>query len=327
VITGVAHAPVTLIGLGSSYNTASDLGVLNSQNLIVRGLIEPQVYRLELPGGNDEPGHRQSPVVQHLPDGSADRNSGITRIEYNFRSDIGFIRDSLGNPQSAFNIISETQKRRAREVFQVLSDLIGVEFVETERDGLIIASGDTSAFRLDGQPLRVMSVDLNDRFNGSWFRTAMAQVTSYLGLGSSPELPGLAIGDLDLNTALPGFEVRASDTDLDFGNRLEPTVMSDQDLLHLRHLYFPESKDIDLFRFELLPIPGRPDADGRLMIETMAERQLQSSLLDTEITCGAKSNSKTTVEFWPSKYLSPLTFRNGVAPVPKMSMRYTSSGN
>jgi hypothetical protein len=146
VITGVAHAPVTLIGLGSSYNTASDLGVLNSQNLIVRGLIEPQVYRLELPGGNDEPGHRQSPVVQHLPDGSADRNSGITRIEYNFRSDIGFIRDSLGNPQSAFNIISETQKRRAREVFQVLSDLIGVEFVETERDGLIIASGDTSAF-------------------------------------------------------------------------------------------------------------------------------------------------------------------------------------
>ena len=60
--------------------------------------------------------------------------------------------------------------------------------------------------------------------------------------------------------------------------------MSDQDLVHLRHLYFPESKDIDLFRFELSALPGRPDADGRLTIETMAERQLQSSLLDTVLT-------------------------------------------
>ena len=279
VITGVEHDPVTLIGLGSSYSTASDLGTLTRQNQILRGLIEPQVYRLELPGSNDEPGHRETPVVEHLPDGSADRNTGITRVEYNFRTDIGFIRDSLGNLQSAFNIITETQKRRAREALQVLNDLIGVEFVETERDGLIIASGDTRAENLN-QDLLVMSVDLNDRFNGSWFRSAMSGITGLLGLGSAPELPGLAIGDLDLNTATAGFEVRASDVDLDFGNPLEPTVMSDQDLVHLRHLYFPESKDIDLFRFEL----AATDADGRLTIETMAERQLQSSLLDTVLT-------------------------------------------
>ena len=30
VITGVAHAPVTLVGLGSSYSTASDLGTLTA---------------------------------------------------------------------------------------------------------------------------------------------------------------------------------------------------------------------------------------------------------------------------------------------------------
>ena len=283
ITTGTAHAPVTLVGLGSSYSTASNLGTLTEQNQIVRGLIEPQVYRLELPGSNDEPGHRETPVVQHLSDGSADKDTGITRVEYNFRSDIGVISDSLGNAQSAFNIITETQKRRAREAVQVLSDLIGVEFVETERDGLIIASGDTRAVN-PNQPLLVMSVDLNDRFNGSWFRTAMSGITGLLGLGSAPELPGLAIGDLDTNTATAGYEVRASDSALDFGNPLEPTVMSDQDLVHLRHLYFPESKDIDLFRFELAALPGRPDADGRLTIETMAERQLQSSLLDTVLT-------------------------------------------
>ena len=204
ITTGTAHAPVTLVGLGSSYSTASNLGTLTEQNQIVRGLIEPQVYRLELSGSNDEPGHRETPVVQHLADGSADKNTGITRIEYNFRTDIGVISDSLGNPQSAFNIITETQKRRAQEAFQVLNDLIGVEFVETERDGLIVASGDTRAVN-PNQPLLVMSVDLNDRFNGSWFRTAMSGITGLLGLGNAPELPGLAIGDLELPTGTPAF--------------------------------------------------------------------------------------------------------------------------
>ena len=67
-------------------------------------------------------------------------------------------------PQPAFNLITETQKRRAREIFQILSDLAGVEFVETERDGVIIASGDTNAVNLN-QPLLVMPVNLDDRFN------------------------------------------------------------------------------------------------------------------------------------------------------------------
>ena len=64
--------------------------------------------------------------------------------------------------------------------------------------------------------------------------------------------------------------------------------------MHLRHLYFPESKDIDLFRFELAATPGRPDADGRLTVETMAERQLQSSLLDTSSRCGRLSRTAAT---------------------------------
>ena len=297
VITGVAHAPVTLLGLGSSYSTATTLGTLTEQNQVVRGLIEPQVYRPVLPGGNDDPGHRDAPVLPHLADDSADTDTGITRIEYNFRQDIGFILDSQGNRQSAFNIITETQKRRAREVLQVLNDLVGVEFVETERDGIIIASGDMAAFN-PNQPLLVYDVNLDDRFNGGWFRSALGGIASSLGLGyalsassnatlvppSVHELPGLSVGDIDTTRATAGYEFRSSNTDLDFTNTLEPTILSDNDLLHLRHLYFPESKDIDLFRFELAGTAGKPDALGRLVIETMAERQLQASSLDTALT-------------------------------------------
>jgi len=301
----VKYSTVTLTGLGSSYDTATDLGTLevsaiqqDLRDLIVRGRIEPQVYNLVLPGGNDEPGHRDIDLVQHVPDEGSDRDSGITRLEYNFRQDIGFLIDARGNRQTAFNVITETQKRRAREVFQILSDLIGVEFVETERDGLIIASGDSLAFNPDQPLLRPLDVNLNDRFNGSWFRTALLQITSYLGLSEedyiqqtpedastiaagwavAPELPGRAIGDI------PGSPLRASDADLDFDNTIEPTIMSDQDLVHLRYLYFPESKDIDMFRFELPVNPSKPEALGHLAIETMAERRLQSSLLDTAVT-------------------------------------------
>ncbi len=297
VITGVPHAAVTLLGLGSSYDTATNLGLLTEQNQIVDGVIEPQVYRLELSGGNDDPGHRESPVSQHVPDDSADTDSGITRMEYNFRQDMGFIRDSQNNPQSAFNLITETQKRRAREVLQVLNDLTGIEWVETERDGVIIGSGDTAAYN-PTQPLLVFDINLDDRFNGGWFRSALGGVTGYLGLGyaltanynttlippSVHELPGLSVGDIDTTRAIAGYEVRSSDTDLDFTNTLEPTVLSDNDVLHLRYMYFPESKDIDMFRFEIPAVAGRPDAMGRVTIETMAERQLQASSLDTAIT-------------------------------------------
>ena len=112
----IKHPTVTLIGLGSSYNTATDLGTLQQsatedlRDLIVRGQIEPQVYNLELPGGNDEPGHREIELVQHVPDDGADQDSGITRLEYNFRQDMGFLIDARGNRQTAFNVLP---KRRS----------------------------------------------------------------------------------------------------------------------------------------------------------------------------------------------------------------------
>ena len=288
-ITGTAYDAVRLDGLGSSFDTATQLGDVTGQNRIIRGEIEPQVFALQLPGGNNDPGHREI-AVQHIPDDSANHNisydgdgfveMGITRLEYNFREDMGVLQDAQGNDQPAFSVITDTQKRRAREAFQILSEVTGVEFVETEREGLIVASGDPATVNLDGQPLVVLDVDLDDRFNSinGWFRNLLSGVSGLLGLGTTAELPGQAI--------------RGSDNDLDpdslhqdiFGSTvvepLEPTVLSDHDVVHLQQLYYPESKDIDMFRIQVPEATG----SGKLTVETFAERQPQSSLLDTTLS-------------------------------------------
>ncbi|MCA9245531.1 MAG: choice-of-anchor L domain-containing protein [Planctomycetales bacterium] len=51
----------------------------------------------------------------------------------------------------------------------------------------------------------------------------------------------------------------------------------DNDIVHLQNLYRPEGKDIDLFRFEI-------EETGLFTAETFAERQLESSMLDTTLT-------------------------------------------
>ncbi len=70
-----------------------------------------------------------------------------------------------------------------------------------------------------------------------------------------------------------------SDSELAFENAKvpEPVYPGDQDIVHGRHLYRNEGKDIDLYRFELTE-------GGVLTAETMAERQLDSSLLDSVIS-------------------------------------------
>ena len=213
---------------------------------------------------------------------------GITRFEYNFREDIGVL---ASDGQPAFNLITQTEKLRAREFFQILSDLIGVQFVETERDGLIVASSDREAINLN-QPLFVVSLNRNDRYNwgsnepigtggenSGWFRSMANHIGTYLGLGETWELPG---------AALLGFDQDLHDVDNNgtLDNPIEPVVLNDNDLAHLRYLYYPESKDIDLFRFTL-------QASGRLTAETFAERQLQSSELDTALTLWRENSDGT----------------------------------
>ena len=56
-----------------------------------------------------------------------DSLAGVSTIEYNFRDDYGF--DPYGN--QLHNLITPVQQERAREVLQLLSNYLGVQFVET----------------------------------------------------------------------------------------------------------------------------------------------------------------------------------------------------
>jgi hypothetical protein len=75
----------------------------------------------------------------------------------------------------------------------------------------------------------------------------------------------------------------------------------DHDLVHGRQLYRPDSKDIDLYR---VPI----DQTGILRIETFAERQLESSTLDTVVTLYLKNKGRPS---WPAAI--PAVFMMGSA--------------
>ncbi len=73
--------------------------------------IDPLAYGLDLPGGLDEPGHRDLPATVNAPHVfGRDLANGVEEFFYNFRDDYGL--DPFGNP--LHNLITESQKQRAR---------------------------------------------------------------------------------------------------------------------------------------------------------------------------------------------------------------------
>lgn len=287
--SAAATTALTLTGLGSSFDTATDLSVLADGGQVISAAIEAQDFGLQFPGSPEEPGHRQlRPELGHNFGETvvSDAVAGITTAFYNFEDDYGF--DPIGNVLK--NAITETQKDRAREAFALYSEFLGIQFVETANLGMTIVSGDVRALGGDNagaggaiaafgpvgslNGLVIMDVqDLSnpgdDAYGARWFQHAMGGIGHLLGVGFTDELPDLNVTQSTLDPAGPDPENPE--------NTIEPIFPGAQDVSNGQFLFRPDSKDIDLYRFELTEA-------GRFSAETFAERLQDTSMLDTVIT-------------------------------------------
>lgn len=106
----------------------------------------------------------------------------------------------------------------------------------------------------------------SSEYGGTYFQTAMHEIGHLLGLGDNFEAPALAIMGGGETPTLAANAATA-----------EPVFPGDPDIVYGQTLHRPESRDIDLYQFTVT-------APGLFRAETIAERLLNSSLLNTVLT-------------------------------------------
>ncbi|MFO0913884.1 MAG: NF038122 family metalloprotease [Pirellulales bacterium] len=264
----IAVAPAQ--DVGSSLSTALNLGELTRRNQIISSAIDPLPWDVTFPGGSDEPGHREIPTVESHLYGEADSTPGTTLLYYNFKSLYG--QDPQGNP--LFNLITPAQKQRAREVMEIYSHYLGIDFIESADQGLTIVTGDMRALDpeipigpggvagLAGGTTAIMDASEQwvDTYGANWFQTAMHEIGHLLGLGHTYDLPPTT--------------VMGDDPDQLYGTTPEAIFPGLNDIIHGQYLHRPDSIDVDMYRFQVTEA-------GVFVAETIAERQANSSTLDS----------------------------------------------
>lgn len=287
-------APPTLMkatgDAGETFDSASALGIIDDDSQVISASIDPQMFLATYPGANTDPGSRDIPyITERQVDFSRDTRDGVTAIPYNFQLEYG--SDPEGS--TLFNQINETQKQRAREAFELWSAYSGVEFVESDVAGITIALGDlraVSPFETGGRgdqaymkyildPTFVDSLVVldsaeqwEDSFGDnsipggseSFFRWVMAGIGNAIGLGAANNLVGPTIMATERPTTFDRVAVE----------ELYPGPL---DIMHVTHVYRPDSVDIDLYEFEL-------DEAGLFRAETIAQRLDDASLLNSALS-------------------------------------------
>ncbi|KLU05935.1 Alkaline phosphatase [Rhodopirellula islandica] len=294
---------VTALELPDTFSNAQALGTNfggGSQSVLVDGgLIQSTTDVIpNWPGAFDAAGlreyRRESQLTQQI-----DTTTGINIYPYNFAELYG----TGTQGQKLSNAITEAQKQRVREVLDLYSKRMGVQFVETEDSGLQFVTGDLQAVVLtadtgagEGTLFSLYRVNEKDPSRGilvmdagepwfdgyglspdnrpSWFVEALRGVGNVIGIGDLFEQPdGVAAGGSSPDE--PNSEFFTDFAGNAYPNLpTEPEFLSQSDVTLGQALHRPESDDVDFYSFSVAET-------GRITAETFAQRLEDSSLLDT----------------------------------------------
>ncbi len=302
----------------------SGLSTVINQSIITTSV---DVLPLDFPGGSLDIGHRDIQDEHHLH-GGADADPGIAKIAYNFALNRPYGTDAIGRPINTS--ITTDQIQRTREVFEFYSEYFGIDFVETESDGLTIVVGDLfplggtqsgpgGVIGIAGGGLAIMdgAETWDNSFGGrsgipgsqSFIDTTMHEIGHLLGLGHTYDQPeGTIMGD----------EGDLANPNRGLFNSLEWVYPGDVDIIHGQHLFRPDNRDVDTYSFT---VPAGQEAT--MVAETIAERLSDSSDLDTHLTLfrqtadgfevvavnddSVSSDSFITAELGPGTYFLSVT--------------------
>lgn len=259
-------------------------------------------FGLQFPGGPgaegvrgirpEDPSRLDRPVPLDFFRQGADDVNGISVFQYEFPSTFRGDDPNIAGEDTLktyFNLITEQQKQRVREVLSLFSEYLGIQFVEVTNGptsaaffsivvgdlygadssttsgpgGLAVATRDRTGNGVNDlvvMDFQDFQQSTDDQFGGPFFRGAMLAIGQVIGFGFADSLPQPV--------------TQSSDFIFNPGTTNEPTFPSVSDIINGQFLYRPDSTDIDLYRFQL-------SNTSEVSIQTIAQRLANASLLDT----------------------------------------------